>query len=96
MGFPRQEYWSGMPFPSPGNLPNPGVEHMSLVLAGGFFTTEPPGIPIILIPTLKKDITSKKTIDQCLSHRCKNLQQNINKSSETIYKKSYTSRPRGI
>ena len=41
MGFPRQEYWSGMPFPSPGNLPNPGVEHLSLALAGRFFTTEP-------------------------------------------------------
>ena len=42
MGFPRQEYWSGLPFPSPGVLPDPGIEHMSPVLAGGFFTTEPP------------------------------------------------------
>ena len=38
IGFPRQEYWSGLPFP-PGNLPHPGVE----TEAGGFFTTEPPG-----------------------------------------------------
>ena len=30
MGFPRQEYWSGLPFPSPGNLPNPGIEPVSL------------------------------------------------------------------
>ena len=40
MGFPRQEYRSGLPFPSPGALPNPGNELMSLVspaLAGGFF-----------------------------------------------------------
>ena len=46
MGFPRQEYWSGLPFPSPGDLPNPGIEHMSPAspaLAGGFFTTDPPG-----------------------------------------------------
>ena len=46
MGFSRQEYWSGFPFPSLGALPNPGIEPMSLVspaLAGGFFTTEPPG-----------------------------------------------------
>ena len=43
MGFSRQEYWSGLPFPSPGNLPNPGMEPkalMSPTLAGGFFTTE--------------------------------------------------------
>ena len=34
----RQEYWSGLPFPSPGNLPDPGVEPRSPVLAGRFFT----------------------------------------------------------
>ena len=45
MGFPRQQYRSGLPFPSPGDLPNPGIELMSPVLAGGFFTTEPPGKP---------------------------------------------------
>ena len=43
MGFPRQEDWSGLPFPSPGDLPNPGIEPTSLALAGGFFNTEPPG-----------------------------------------------------
>ena len=46
VGFSRQEYWSGLPFPSPGDLPNPGIEPSSLVssaLAGGFFTTAPPG-----------------------------------------------------
>ena len=41
-GFPRQEYWSGLPFPSPGNIPDPGIKPMSLTLAGRFFTTEPP------------------------------------------------------
>ena len=48
MGFPRQEYWSGVPFPSPGDLPNPGTEPTSLAspaLAGGFLTTAPPGKP---------------------------------------------------
>ena len=43
MGFPRQKYWSELLFPSPGDLPNPGTEPASPVLAGGFFTTEPPG-----------------------------------------------------
>ena len=45
IGFPRQEYWNELPFPSPGNLPNPGIKYMSAALTGGFFTTEPPGKP---------------------------------------------------
>ena len=40
MGFPRQYYWSGLPFPSPGDLLNPGIEPGSPTLAGGFFTTD--------------------------------------------------------
>ena len=50
MGFPRQEYWSGLPFPTPGDLPDPGIESASPAspaLAGGFFTTEPHGKPNI-------------------------------------------------
>ena len=46
MEFARQEYWSGWPFPTLGDLPNPGIESvflMSPLLAGGFFTTAPPG-----------------------------------------------------
>ena len=46
MGFSRQEYWSGLPFPPPGDLPNPGIEPVSPALEGGFFSTEPPGKPI--------------------------------------------------
>ena len=38
MQFSRQEYWSGLPFPSPGDLPNPGIELGSLELADRFFT----------------------------------------------------------
>ena len=48
MGFSRQECWSGLPFPSPRDLPVPGTEPTSLVspaLADGFFTTEPCGKP---------------------------------------------------
>ena len=48
-GFPRQEYWSGLPFPSLGDLPDPGIEQAfpaSPALAGRFFTTEPPGDPL--------------------------------------------------
>ena len=42
MGFPRQEYWSGLPFPSPGDLPDPGIKPTSLMspaLADRFFFT---------------------------------------------------------
>ena len=44
-GFSRPEYWSGLPFPSPGDLSNPGIVPAFPVLAGGFFTNEPPGKP---------------------------------------------------
>ena len=43
MGFSKQEYWSGLPFPSPGDLPDPEIDLTSPVLAGWFFTPEPPG-----------------------------------------------------
>ena len=48
MEFSRQEYWSGLPFPSPGDLPDPGIESPFLVspaLVGGFFTIVPSGKP---------------------------------------------------
>ena len=47
MGFPRQEYWSGLPFPSPGDLPNPGIKPVSPAFAGKCFTAELPGKPLI-------------------------------------------------
>ena len=43
MGFPRQEYWSGFPFPSLRDLSNPGIKPASPAMTGRFFTTEPPG-----------------------------------------------------
>ena len=51
MGFSRQEYWSGLTFPPPGDLPDAGIKPGSLVspaLAGGFFATAPPGKPQLL------------------------------------------------
>ena len=50
MEFSRQEYWGGLPFPPPGDLPDTGIEFESLAspaLAGGFLTNEPPGKPYI-------------------------------------------------
>ena len=43
MGFSRQEYWSGLPFPSPGDLPNPGIEPGSPALEADALASEPPG-----------------------------------------------------
>ena len=45
MGFPRQEYWSELPFPFPGDTPDSGIELVSPALAGKFYTTKPPGKP---------------------------------------------------
>ena len=57
MGFNRQKYWSGFPFPSPGDLPMPGIEHMSPaspILAGGFFNTDLPGKPLMVVVVIRK------------------------------------------
>ena len=54
MGFPRQEYWSGLSFPTPGDLADPGIKPRSPVspaLAGRFFTTSPPGKPKVQVKT---------------------------------------------
>ena len=54
--FSRREYWSGLPFPSPGNLPNPGTEPRSPTLQADALTSEPPeGIPVELFQILKDD-----------------------------------------
>ena len=44
MGFSSQEYWSGLPFPSPGDIPDPGIEPGSPALQADALTSEPPGI----------------------------------------------------
>ena len=45
MGFSRQEYWSGLPFPSPGDLPDPWIKPRPLILQAEALTSEPPGKP---------------------------------------------------
>ena len=61
MGFPRQEYWSGLLFSTPGDLPNPGIEHMPLaspVLADRFFPTVPFGKPKVYLKGTYCEITN--------------------------------------
>ena len=53
MGFLGQEYWSGLPFPSPGDLHDPGIEPASPALSGGFFTAEAPGNPGPMVGSYK-------------------------------------------
>ena len=60
--FSRQEYWSGWPLPSPGDLPDPGIEPASPMLPSGFFTTEAPGKPINRIARMWA-----KSLQSCLT-----------------------------
>ena len=60
IGFPRQEYWNGLPFLSRRDLSNSGIESVSPALAGGFFTTEPSGKPNVVV----------SSIDYLICERC--------------------------
>ena len=72
-GISQQEYWSGLPFPPPGNLPNPGNQPRSPALAGRLFTTEPPGTWIIItlhvVAVNIKWYHSFESSKQCPIHR---------------------------
>ena len=64
MGFSRQKYWSGLPFPSPGDLPNPGIEPGSPALEADALTSEPPGKPIQLLSCVQLFVTPWTTACQ--------------------------------
>ena len=76
MGLSRQEYWSGLPFLSPGDLPDPGIESVSPALAGIFFTTEPPGKPELIFCYGEQDDITKLCL---LEYMCSDF-SNINAS----------------
>ena len=66
MGFPRQEYWSGLPCLTPRDLPDLGMEPVSPAVVGGFFSTEPPG------KSKRKDVfTYKRKEDRKRKRRIK-------------------------
>ena len=72
MEFSRQEYWSGLPFPSPKDLPHPGVEPatlMSPVLADGLFTTASPGkiIQMLIIGAFRLGKKKKQLLKEILA-----------------------------
>ena len=62
MGCSRQEHWSQLPFPFPGDLPNPGIEPTSPASAGGFFTTETPEKPTFQITSSQNGMWMKCTL----------------------------------
>ena len=66
VGFSRQEYRSGLPFPPPGDIPDPGTKPTSPALAGGFFTTELPGIIVIAIKWKSWDLNPCQPRNGCL------------------------------
>ena len=58
MEFSQQEFLSELPFPSPGDLPDPGIKPAFPALAGRFFTSEPPGKPILNMVSFKRFLIS--------------------------------------
>ena len=69
MGFSRQEYWNGLPFPSPGDLSNPGIKPVSPALAGRLFTMAPSGKPILFIikyySVIRRHAATYYNMDEC-------------------------------
>ena len=65
MGFSRQEYWSGLPFPSPGDLPNPGIEPVSPTLQADALPSEPPGKPKNVSTYLLISAAVAKSLQSC-------------------------------
>ena len=85
MEFSRPEYWSGYPFPYPGDLPNPGIEHKSPALQADSLTAEPQGKPkktgVGSLSLLQRIFTTQE-LDQGLLH-CR----------QVLYQLSYQSNP---
>ena len=67
MGLPRQEYWSGLPFPSPEDLPDLGITPASPALAGRFFATVPPGINV-RVPYSQENVSLLKILPPTSVH----------------------------
>ena len=68
MGFPRQEYWNGLSFPSPGDLPNPGIKPSSPALQAGSLPLSQQGSPCLYLPCYQIQHSAKKQGILSLSH----------------------------
>ena len=87
MGFSRQGYWSGLPFPSPGDLPNPGIEPGSPALQADTLPSEPQIIPFLLFWVKKKSREREPFWIGC--NKCLQFQHPfINLVASLVYKQS--------
>ena len=86
MGFPRQEHWNGLLFPSPGDLPNPGIEPVSPAWRVDSFTTKPPGKPLIKLYRCKTK-SSKKSYFKNYKPKIKvlTLEENLISLLDRVY-----------
>ena len=84
MGFPRQEYWIGLPFLSPGDLPNPGIEPMSPALQADPLPSELPGKPNYTeIPVSKQNAATETGICLNYGYHCYSPQTTMSISVNT-------------
>ena len=72
-GFSRSEYWSGLPFPSPGDLPNPGIDPRSPTLKADSLPSKPSGKPYIL-----EEETKNKQVNKQINNICDVIKKKIN------------------
>ena len=94
MGFSRQEYWSGLPFPSPGDLPNPGIEPRSPAMQADALTSEPPGklIWVVISIKIRPSLWSRtypSTRSECSSESCLSGWQHFLRRQCTIHMKTH-------
>ena len=73
MEFSRQEYWSGLPCPPPGDLPSPGIEPRSFALQVNSLPSEPPGKPLAEYKAQQIVQSSGSLISLCVCHKCRFL-----------------------
>ena len=92
MGFSRQEYWSGLPFPSPGDLPDPGIDvtgfcYIYLHWQAGSLPLAPPGKPISNYVRFQKSQNSKKTVKRSVAVRSfRRERERMNSETQGIFR----------
>ena len=96
MEFSKQEYQSGLSFPTLGDLPHPGIKPASPALSGRFFTTEPPGKPRLLCP-YQLNMHIVKCLQICKNEYMHDIQYMLSKTSIIIaLKMPWTEEPGGL
>ena len=95
MGFSRQECWSGLPFPSPGDLPNPGIEPRSPALQADTLPSEPPGMGFSK-SNAKRELYSNTSLPQETRETPKNLTLHLKQLEKEVMKNPKVSRRKEI